>query len=492
MKNAKKFLSALLAALLLITTAPLACFVAFAEEQNGFTYKITDGEATVTGYDEAIVTGDVIIPDTLGGCPVTALDSMLFMLDDKITSVDIPNSVTTIGKSAFYCCMNLVSISLPDGLTELSEYCIAECENLAEIQLPDTLVKLGEMALNGCKSLKKISLPASVTELGDGSLGGTGITGFVVPDTVTEISARLFAGCKSLESVTIPNTVKSIGEYAFYNCESLKSIIIPSSVMTIQDNAFLRSGIEEIDIPSSVTYLGQCAFEFCSSLNKVTVRNPECVMNSTSHLFYNKDRRVALYGIEGSTLQAHAGTYYYYVTFTAIPADSHEHNFVVSEETPADCVTDGERTYVCTGEDCTETYTVTLPSTGHFVTKLSPKAATCTEDGRTYGCSCIYCGYKVEQTVIPATGHSDTDGDEKCDVCGANMKEEETTEGATESTTDSAVVDPTDDETGDGCICHKGSFVSKIVRFFYSLLTKISKLFSGKAVTCCDDMEFLF
>ena len=491
MKTAKKFVSVLLAALLLLTTAPLACF-AFAEEQNGFTYEIADGKATVTGYDEAIVTGDVIIPDTLGGCPVTALGSTLFMDNDKITSVDIPNSVTTIGDAAFWYCQNLVSISLPDGLTELSKYCIAECEKLAEIQLPDTLVKLGEMALNGCKSLKKISLPASVTELGDGSLGYTGITSFVIPDTVTEIPARLFSGCKSLESVDIPNTVKSIGEYAFYNCENLKSIIIPSSVTAIKNDAFLRCGIEEIDIPSSVTFLGQCAFEFCYSLNKVTVRNPECEMDSTSHLFYNKDRRVDLYGIEGSTLQAHAGTYYNYVTFTAIPADSHEHNFVVSAETKADCITDGVRTYVCTGEDCTETYTVTLPSTGHFVKKLSPKAATCTEDGLTYGCSCIYCDYKTEQTVIPATGHSDTDGDGKCDVCGANMTEETTTEETTESTTDSAVVDPTDDETGDGCICHKGGFVSKLVRFFYTILTKISKLLSGKAVTCCDDMEFLF
>lgn len=467
MKTSKKILSLVLSALLIFGTASFGSITAFAAEENGFTYEIEDGDAKITGYDENAVTGDIKIPETLGGYTVTAIGDFLFGNDENITSVIIPDSVTSIGKYAFADCSELTYVKLPANLTELSDELFSFCKKLNNLELPSSLTKICYSALYHCDSITEIILPPSVTELGDDAFGFTSITSIVLPSGLKTIPKSLFWNCAKLENVEIPGTVTEIGGYSFGYCESLKSLHIPSSVKTINSKAFLRCGLEQIEIPSSVTSIGTDAFEFCNNLKKVTVWNSECEIGDTSHTFFNVNSKIELCGYEGSTLQTYSGSYTYNFSFTKINESSHEHIYSM-EETLPDCTNNGIRTYTCTVEGCSDSYSTVLPAYGHTIVTVPGKDATCTQSGLTDGGHCKNCDYKLEQEEIPAKGHTDENADGICDVCSAVLDE---------------------NKTNDGCICHKGNIFSKLVRFFYSL---ISFIFGSKSFKCCGDMEFMF
>ncbi len=151
----------------------------------------------------------------------------------------IPNSVTKIGKSAFYGCTSLTSIEIPNSVTEIGWYAFEGCTSLASIEIPNSVTEIGSAAFDGCTSLTSIEIPNSVTSIGEGAFEGcTSLTSIVIPNSVTEIGGRAFRGCSSLTSIEIPNSVTTIRLYAFSGCTSLTSIEIPNSVTTIGENAF--------------------------------------------------------------------------------------------------------------------------------------------------------------------------------------------------------------------------------------------------------------
>ena len=136
----------------------------------------------------------------------------------NLTSVTIPNSVTSIGNSAFYYCSNLTSVTIPSSVTSIGGYAFQRCSSLTSVTIGNSVTTIGYSAFSDCSSLTSVTIPNSVTSIGYGT----------------------FYGCSSLTSVTIPNSVTSIGDYAFYGCSSLTSIIskmmnpckIPSNCFT--------------------------------------------------------------------------------------------------------------------------------------------------------------------------------------------------------------------------------------------------------------------
>ncbi len=164
-----------------------------------------------------------------------------FVNNTYLTSVTIPNSVTSIGHDAFGGCGNLTYVIFEDN---------------------SNLTSIGDDAFYGCSSLTSIDIPNSVTSIGDYAFGYcSSLTSVDIPNSVTYITEHAFWECISLTSVTIPNSVTSIGDYAFRGCSSLTSVTIPNSVTYIGEHAFWECiSLTSVTIPNSVTYIGEEAF----------------------------------------------------------------------------------------------------------------------------------------------------------------------------------------------------------------------------------------
>ena len=180
-----------------------------------------------------------------------------------ITSITIPDSVTSIGNDAFGDCGNLTDITIPDSVTSIGDYTFYGCKSLTSVTIPDSVKSVGQSAFEYCESLTSITIPCSVTSIGNDAFGFCeNLTNITIPDSVTSIGDYTFYGCTSLTSITIPNSVTSIGNYTFYGCTSLTSITIPDSVISIGWCAFYDcASLTSITIPNSITSIGLEAFD---------------------------------------------------------------------------------------------------------------------------------------------------------------------------------------------------------------------------------------
>ena len=237
----------------------------------------------------------LVIPDS-----VTSIGDSAFWDCCSLSSVVIPDSVTSIGDKAFYRCSSLSSVVIPESVVNLngnpfkgwngelkclSPYFIYDNKalfdkdkskiiafrdkNTTSYVIPDSVSCIGSGAFWGCSSLSNIILPDSVSCIGSVAFWGcTSLSSVVIPDSVSSIGDRAFWDCRSLSSVVIPDSVTSIGDWAFGGCESLKSLVIPDSVSSIGDRAFWNCrSLTDIVIPDSVTRIGKRAFVYCNFPN---------------------------------------------------------------------------------------------------------------------------------------------------------------------------------------------------------------------------------
>ena len=350
MKKINRFSACFLAILLIITS--LSVSFASAQIEGNFQFEIVTDSSGESPQTYAIVTkyngsdSVVTVPSTLGGQTVKAIEYAAFMGNASVTSVTVPQSVTSVGDEVFKNCVNLTTLNFPDNITSIGDSILEGtpiCENaeywdnnllyiskylvdfddskgmtdikvkdgttviarlvfgfsdISSVNLPQSLKVIGDAAFANCENLKSITLPDGIQIMGTGAFSGSGIIGITVPDSVTSMGDYCFDGCKNLTSVTLPHSMERIPADFFAGCSSLKSITIPSSVTLIGFRAFADSGLTSFNIPKNVNEIWDNAFSGCKDLKSFTV-------DTNNEKFYEVDGVLYEHFISRYTLTAY-------------------------------------------------------------------------------------------------------------------------------------------------------------------------------------------
>ena len=350
-------------------------------------------------------------------------------------SYAIPNSVTSIGDSAFSGCSSLTSVTIPDSVTSIGKWAFSECKSLTSVTIPGSVTSIGVGAFASCTSLTGIWVAEGNSHYASDASGVLfnkdmttlvqcpgAFAAYTIPDSVTRIGERAFYYCTSLTSVTIPNSVRSIGKWAFRGCSSLTSVTIPNSVTSIDDGTFAScTSLTSVTIPNSVTYFGEWAFDDCTSLTDVYYAGSKAQWKAisissngnddllTANIHYNYVSHTHSYK---DVVTAPTCTEKGYTTHTCACGDSYVDTYVdalghawdngkVTKE-PTETET-GVKAFTCTR--CGETKTEVIPALSHEHSyKDVVTAPTCTAKGyTTHTCA---CGDSYVDTYVDALGHA--------------------------------------------------------------------------------------
>lgn len=206
---------------------------------------------TVLGYystapwREYVESIEVVVVDA----GVTHIGNYAFYWNPNLKEVHLGNTLEIIGASAFAGCSSLTTINFPNSLTTIYDGAFTNC-GMQSISLPNTITYLGNDAFAVCKELVSANIPNKLTAISDRLFSGCSkLASIEIPDGVTSIGMTAFQGCTSLTSVVIPNSVTIIGNYAFNNCSGLISVTIGTGVETIKEDAFTScSGLKGVYI----------------------------------------------------------------------------------------------------------------------------------------------------------------------------------------------------------------------------------------------------
>ena len=285
------------------------CGIVFIE----YAFKASDYK-TKTGI--SVYTGDVVIPETFQAkdgkyYKTTSIDELAFF-QNGITSVVIPDSVQAIGQSAFNGCTKLTKVKIPEGVTVINDYVFSECAfasvgitgSGADLELPNTITSIGKYAFDETALLNDVVLPESISVIAQRAFDKSALKSIKIPDNVETIERYTFAECSNLtsvifgdnsklkticgeafgdcialESIRIPDSVETIGwvsgnsmSGAFENCSALKNVEFGknSRLTTLEESAFWNcKSLETIALPKSLKTIGKEAFEDCTNLKHV-------------------------------------------------------------------------------------------------------------------------------------------------------------------------------------------------------------------------------
>jgi len=234
----------------------------------------------------------------LDGCEIICNSAFA---ESPLTSITIPDSVTSIGNAVFQDCLSLPSITIPKSVTHIGHnpfvnsgvhkitclspdfeiYCGALFEGCTHLIscfsdpwiffIPETVTSIGDNAFWSCQCVIKV-IPKSVTSIGNGSFAYCSrlCNNLTIPDSVTSIGERAFMGCDSFATVSIPSSIERIEYRTFADCEWLQNITIPDSVQSIGGEAFKGcTRLRSITVPDTVTSIGDRAFADCTVLQRI-------------------------------------------------------------------------------------------------------------------------------------------------------------------------------------------------------------------------------
>lgn len=325
---------------------------------------------SVTDCNESAI-GEVVIPSIFNGKSVTVIEENAFMNCMNITAVTIPDTIVEIGYYAFYNCTGLrevhitdiakwcqiafnyeasnpllyagdlylndelvVDLVIPDGVASITEYAFYYCKSIVSVTIPESVAFIRKTAFYGCDNIINVCVPVSsasyqglsfslngdsesysvvgsdetvskyltipstyngkpVTSIGyKAFMNNNNLISVVIPDTVTTLDMYAFSSCESLLSVTIPGSVKKIGTFAFSGSENIKKVNITdlaawcnmdfspwydggyrySNPIEIGQNLYLNDKlVTDLVIPDGVTKISDTAFSRCNKIKSIYI-----------------------------------------------------------------------------------------------------------------------------------------------------------------------------------------------------------------------------
>ena len=317
------FISSMALLIVMLVCISSFAFSAGAATEKGFTYEISDKGAVITAYSGTAAA--VVIPDKLGGKTVVGIADGVFMHMKELTSFTVPDTVTSIGRDAFYGtkfyndAANWTNgnqlyigdilvdvdykargdIKIKEGTRVIADFAVAFSKSIKIVSVPDSVKYIGEGAFSECNKLTAINVSTanknyasqsgvlfdkSISTLVCYPSAKTGST-YEIPSTVKTIESFAFKGNDELVKITVPKTVKNIGSFSFAYCTALKSANLPEGLTVVSEGMFQNcSALNAVVLPETTVEIGKNAFEWCSKLENITL--PSNVKTIGDNAFY--------------------------------------------------------------------------------------------------------------------------------------------------------------------------------------------------------------
>lgn len=356
----------------LLTTSPVTAYdfkvgdlCYFIDYATGSAIVVYEGTG-YNGYGYSNLSGDIVIPSSVPyygtNRTVVSIYKYTFMGCTDITSVEISDSVNSIGTHAFAGCDGIKSITIGKNVRTFGDFSFYGCNNvinliwnavncngglpynnveyvtigdevellpqdfvscskISSIYIPSSVTSIGNNAFYDCKNLSRIVVESGNSKYDSRnncnaiieSLNNSLILGCentIIPNTVSSIGRSAFCNCTGLTSIDIPNSVTSIGWLAFSGCTELTSAKIGNSVTTIGNDAFGSTNLKTVTIPNSVTFIGEQAFSNCPNLESATIGSSVSSIGSSA--FNNCTSITSIYSKIQDPQNVNYGQYIFY------------------------------------------------------------------------------------------------------------------------------------------------------------------------------------
>jgi hypothetical protein len=230
--------------------------------------------ATLTKIGEAAFAGvssplHIVIPDKVTEIGIAAFSG------SSVEEVVWPSGCTTIPGDAFRCCYNLKKITIPETVNLMEDgFNFSECSSLTSIHLPDAITSISYGAFGGCINLAEANIPAACTYINSWAFNNCNLSQVNLPDAVTYIGQNAFSS-NQIRELRLPSQVKNIGPSAFSG-NKYKSVTVPEGCISIGHNAFGSDSLKTADFPSTLQYMENLPLGFRwyddNKMESITIR----------------------------------------------------------------------------------------------------------------------------------------------------------------------------------------------------------------------------